>query len=231
MAATLACLVSAAGLASPVRAACPDLLEPRRVPPEELATFLDDLRRAVEERDAAAVAEHFAYDARFDFGDQLRIDSLDLEDRSSPAWPRLDKALAPGCVAVPSGGAHATWECPGLAGPETMRPSAEMGDVPDRDKVYILGLGDEVAVRAWPSEDAPSVASLSCGIAALDRAGLLALERASDGAWDAQDWVPVRLDGERGFVEGSAAYTPFGFRLLLEERGRGWKITAFIAGD
>ena len=45
-------------------------------------------------------------------------------------------------------------------------------------------------------------------------------------------WTGIRLaDGREGFVSDDQVYEPLGYRMTIERRGRGWRITAFVAGD
>lgn len=53
-----------------------------------------------------------------------------------------------------------------------------------------------------------------------------------DGDWTGGQWIKVRAPGgRRGYVHRSAARSLIDYRLFVEPRGDGWRITAFIAGD
>jgi hypothetical protein len=175
-----------------------------------LARTLAGLTRAIGRRDPRFVHHIAAPDIRLDFGDALRLGDLRLHNRDAPAWDHLAKAISAGCSQV----SEDVWECPGL-----MRTDPARNGIQIYDQIFLPGEG--IPVRAAPARDAPVIARLVCEVVS-----------SSPDRKAPPDWTEIRLaDGRRGFVASRSAYSPLGYRVTLERRKQGWRMTAFLAGD
>ena len=187
-----------------------------RLPPIDQCTgdpgftaFRKELGLAVARRDTDALLALMDDDLRLTFGGrwgkaEFRAYWLANPEERGKLWHELRDVLSLGCA---------------VKGHSRVFPSmfAQADDL-DGFETWIAGPGARLRTR--PAINAPVVANLSWHV--LTEAG----------PWDGGDWIAVRTsDGKRGYVHRSAARSPIDYRLIVERRDKGWRITYFVAGD
>ena len=167
------------------------------------------LETAVATRSMDRLLSLMADDVRVSFGGRYGKQQFQQYWESRPPlatelWAELDDALKLGCA---------------VKGDARVFPSMfGQADGLDGFETWIARPG--ARMRATPSLKGSIVARLNWHVLQ------------ENGAWDGGAWIPVRLPGGRsGYVHQSAARSPIDYRLVLQKRGRGWRITAFVAGD
>jgi hypothetical protein len=200
---------------------CGSLTGPQPLPPPELSRTIERAKSAIAHRDPDSLRAIMAADVRISLGPSEGLAGLSL-DATSPAWPRLEKALAIGCApAAPSD--DAVWMCPGL--------DTSISGLEPREQVFILGEG--VPLRTDPDGNTPILARLSCRIVAFDNDAWSRMSPEHLEELDReQGWTPVIVEGGvKGYVQSEVAFRPDGYRVGFERRDGQWRIVAFLAGD
>ena len=188
---------------------------PAKLPPIDQCTsessftkFRSDLRRVVTKKDRAAFVALLAPDVLVNFGGGTGRKAFEQEWTFDPAeygnlWDQLGTMLTMGCAK--DGGSR-------------IIPSLPMQVEQDFDQEWVVilpgaKLYKEAGVRSANPRTVPwTVAVVS--------------SRASD------TMTGVKLpDGREGFIADDRVYEPVGYRMIVEQRGGKWRITAFVAGD
>lgn len=207
----------------------------------DFSQFLQQLRQAVQKRDAAFIRSIVTPETKFGFGEHRSISYLNPENPDSPFWSQLEKAIAPGCtdeanIALPQRPPKGMqFSCPTVFrqfdeavknAPEKQKPLAY------ETSVVVVGAG--VNVRSQPRMDAPSIAILSNEIVQYDRA---TFQKATQPVQDEtlsrshlDGWTPVILpNDQRGYVSNRSAYRPSEHRAIFSKVGGRWTLQAFAS--
>ncbi|WP_347303487.1 SH3 domain-containing protein [Croceibacterium sp. TMG7-5b_MA50] len=173
------------------------------------ANFRAQLSRAVEARDAAAMAGLAASDIKLDFGGGSGVAELQrrLADPQQDLWAELSAILPLGCAADESGGVMIPW--------------IAAQDLGDRDPFYsMLVLGEGVPVRSAPAAGAPEIGKITWD--------LVQISSLQPGAAFQQ----IKLPDERsGFIASDMLRSPVDYRLTASSRNGKWSITSLVSGD
>jgi hypothetical protein len=193
--------------------------EARVLPVDEAArdagffAFRARLQRAIAERDTTALLAVVDPDIKLSFGDDHGIERFRetwLADSEPRIWAELGTVLALG---------GRFYDDSTFAAPYTFTESPDEADPFEA----LIALGDSVTVHAAPGEDAEVVAVLSFGVV---RSEWQHDEPIPEG------WTAVRLEGGMlGYVRSRSVRSPIDYRAIFMRRARGWRMTAFVAGD
>ena len=177
------------------------------------AAFLQQLRRAVEARDAEAVAALAAEDVRLaagEDGDRAQMVAA-LESREGDRWSALEDAMAMGCASD-----GATMTMPWYFAQEIV------GDGVDR---YIV-TGEDIPIRAEAAPDSDLVARLSWVAVTVPEDGPRQPDRTFI-TWNDTDTGRE----ESGYIARHDLRPVSDYRLQASRRNDRWRITQFVAGD
>jgi hypothetical protein len=203
-------LIGLLAAATPVAAApvCPPADDAIQQP--DFFSFRAQLQAAVARRDVAAVMAVVDPAIKNSFGGD--DGTAGFRRRWRPEAPDSELWAALGAVLALGGR---------FQGPDGFVAPYVFGcDVPDAFTTVVV-IGKGVAVRASPSSAA----------AVLDRVDYAVLTIA-DGAWDAEGWVKVRLDGGReGYVSAVFTRTPIDHRAFFQRKDGRWRLVTFVSGD
>ena len=173
--------------------------------------FRTELAQVVRRRDSGRLLAMLDEEALVDLGGgtgrKAFADNWELAGKNqSRVWTHLDRMLPLGCA---------------LAGDARVIPSMVVQIDPSIDAYEtVVAVTADAAMRSAPQESAEVVARLNWDLLTV-------------GAEDIHaEWMPVSLsDGRRGFVRREHVRSPIDFRMAIENKGQGWRITAFVAGD
>jgi hypothetical protein len=192
----------------------PTVLAPGRYAPHDdcanipgAAAFRAQLARAVETRDAAALAGLAASDIKLDFGGGAGVAELQrrLSDPEQDLWAQLAAILPLGCAADENGGVMIPW----IAAQEFDDPFST-----------VLVMGEDVPVRSAAAADAPEIGRITW-----DVVGIRSMDREAA-------FQQVQLPGDRtGFIATESLRSPVDYRLMASSRNGKWSITTFVRGD
>lgn len=187
-------------------------------PPDECASdpsfvaFREELRSAIDRRDAAHILSVVADDIQISFGDDAgRADfqqTWELDrPQSSRLWHELSEVLRLGCGSSEDG----AFVSPSLG--TQMTPEEDPFDV-------VVAVQSDAVLRAAPDERSRVVTPLSWDVLTLDP---------DDGS---DEWLPVRMrNGRSGFVHRRHVRSVLDYRAVFTKIDGRWRMTAFIAGD
>lgn len=205
----------------------------------EFAQFLQQLRQAVQDRDAAFLRSIVTPQTSFGFGEHRSLSYLNPENPDSPIWAQLEKAIAPGCTdeantTLPQPPAPETlFSCPTVFRQlERAVQNAPQTQTPYESFVAIVGEG--VKVRSQPSDEASIVAILSNEIVQSDPLTSKSpqLRDRALSASNLNGWTAVVLpNGDRGYVSNRNAYRSLGYRAIFSKANGKWTLQAFVSGD
>ena len=167
--------------------------------------------KAVEARDADALAALAAPDVKLDFGGGTGIGELRtrLARKDWSLWDELDSLLRLGCAVNEQGGITLPWYF--------AQPIDEVDHA-----MGMLVTGEKVPLRRDPAADAPAIAELSWDVVEL-KGGLQ--------PQDAFQQV-VTADGKTtGFIATDKLRSLLDYRLIASSRDGKWSFTSLVAGD
>lgn len=204
----------------------PVALQDQAEPGDSFYQFREELKQAVENRDADYIRAIAAPDINLSFGPPMSLDDLNINDPNAPFWQQLDRILTVGCARyetppdIPE--SAPMWVCPHVF-------QASLGD-PFTD-AYIIG--SDVNVRLQPNSSSASVGVVSNEVVQVDQDAFSALTDAQRAATSTNEgWLPIITpSGDRGYVSSRYAYVPAGYRALFRQTDEGWRMTTFIVGD
>ena len=180
--------------------------------PKWLREFKDALQEAVAERDARALMPLVDPDVQLDYGGGSGRAELArrLATPEYRLWEEIEDALALGCgLSVSADGArYASW------------PWYFSKDLIPLDPFEaMIVTGGDVPLRQAPSADAAQIGTLSWDYVRLQ-------------AYSDAQFLPVTTrSGVEGFVDSSRLRSLVDYRVIANESGGKWTITAIIAGD
>ena len=189
---------------------------PERLPPIEscsaepgFAEFRARLEEVVTRKDEQALLAMLADDVEVNFGGDQGPALFSAnwkfdEPGESHVWAELEEALSQGCT---------------QSGDALVAPSfvANFPHALDAFETVILPPG--VVLRGGKRDDTPGLGAMDWHLASVT---------------DDKDesWIAVRLvDGRRGFVRRDQTINPLDYRLVFENHGGEWRVSAFVAGD
>jgi hypothetical protein len=194
---------------------------PGRLPPIDTCrddagfiAFRKRLETAVARRDVAALLQLMDDKVRLTFGGRAGKEGfrqlwLARPDEQSKLWAELDEVLELGCARAKD--AHG-------ADYRAFPSMFVTGDGLDGYGTWVARPG--ARLRRAPSLRGRVIARLNWHVLHVD------------GEWRGGEWIPVRVrGGPRGYVHRSVARSLIDYRLIAQQRGGRWLITAFIAGD
>lgn len=169
--------------------------------------FRERLARAVQERDADALAALASPDVKLDFGGGAGVAELKvrLSAPDGELWQALENLVPLGCAASPEGTLTIPWYF--------------AQEIPlDDPYMAMIVRGTDVPLLAEPKADAKAVTRLSW-----DAVEMVA----NPGAY-----AEVKTaDGTTGYIEMGKLRSLIDYRLIAEKGADGWKIGALVAGD
>lgn len=171
--------------------------------------FLARLNAATKSRDGKALLKLLAPDVLINFGGETGrkafANQWDIDSPASELWFELERVLRLGCAK----------SADALVMPSLTVQWDPLEDA--YDKMIVASSGaDLLASPEWGS---PPIATLGWDVVTV-------LESPSD------IHSRVRLpDGREGWMSDADLYSPLGYRMVVEQRGSKWMITAFVAGD
>ncbi len=206
------------------------------------AQFIQQLRQAVQNRDAKFIRDHVTSKTAFDFGEHRSINYLNPENPQSPFWSQLEKAIAPGCTdeantELPQPPLKGTvFSCPTVFRQfDAVIKNASASQKPLTSETSIVVIGKGVNVRSKPEPNAPMIAILSDEIVTLDQDRLENAPTPTQPTLnpDSPDgWTPVILpNNQRGYLSNQFAYRPLGYRAIFANTNGRWMMQAFVSGD
>ena len=194
----------------------------------EFTQFRENLRQAVQNRDAEFIRAIAAPDIKLSFGLPMTIDELDIDNPSALFWQNMEKAIATGCVSEIFGvePEKQTWICP-----HAFLAPDQVSSMDPFEHIVIVG--NDINVRVEPTVDSPVVGSVSNEVVRYDSEGTTELsERQLEAMSTVDGWHPIIMaSGQRGFVSSRYAYSPIGYRAFFVKDNDAWQMTIFIAGD
>lgn len=213
-----------------------------RVPPRsDFNQFRDELRSAIENRDAVFV-ESLIPDqgVGIGFGRPVTANNLDLENPNAQFWLILEKAIVHGCDEAPREQHPETdpnsqgWVCHNITNAfyeQYPKPESEQGISYETSRVIVVGKG--VNVRTQPNINSESIAKLTDEIVWFNRQTWEQTPEEERSSLDALDgWTPVILpDGQRGYVNNRYAYSPLSYRVIFGQINEKWQILQVPGGD
>lgn len=177
---------------------------------EGASEFRAALAAAVSARDGDAMVALVDQNIKLDFGDGSG--PQELRDRlvhpGWQLWEELDGLLSLGCAADFGGGMTIPWYF--------------AQDIPG-DDFYAMHLvtGEDVPLRAEPSDDAEVVSRISWDIVTLE-----------EPVGDSTDFAYVSApDGTLGHIGWDKLRGMIDYRMMASRDNRGWKIELFLSGD
>jgi hypothetical protein len=173
--------------------------------------FRNELRRAIDRRNADALLKLVADDVYASFGgyvgkaDFIEMWKLAKDPKESLVWKELGEALELGCA---------------IDGQARVAPSFDKQVDEKRDPFDTWIALPGAVLRETPSDSSRAIARLRWDILTLDK------------AVDDESWLLVKLDdGRSGYVRASKTRSVLGWRAAFEMRGGRWLMTSFVAGD
>lgn len=173
--------------------------------------FRDKLGAAVLARDAAALAALADRNVKLDYGGGAGRPELlrRLRQPTRELWRELAVILPLGCSV--EGGLAALpwffWRIPPKVDPATT----------------MLATGDAVALRAAPNADARTITTLDWPMVALTAKAFAPAARFTR--------VRIHSSGQEGYIETRHLRSLLARRIIAEQNGGEWRITAIVAGD
>ncbi|MEB3827605.1 SH3 domain-containing protein [Phormidium sp. CCY1219] len=210
-------------------------LEDEAEPGSEFYEFREQLRQAVEERNAGFVASVLPDEGlRIGFSVPRSPEALQVEDPEARIWSLLEKAIATGCAIAENpppyntDPATAIWVCPNVtqALKRQMPPSdAESGLSWEVNSVVIVG--ENVNVRSQPNLSGAAIASLSNQVVKRDPA-----RESESNLNPIAGWTPILLSDDRqGYVYNRYVYSPLDYRLFIGQVESNWQLLGMPGGD
>ncbi|HEX6742308.1 MAG TPA: hypothetical protein VF079_11015 [Sphingomicrobium sp.] len=188
---------------------------PAKLPPVDqcrsdasFTKFRQSLTHIVAKKDRAGFLALLAPDVLVDFGGGTGRKAFEEEWKFDPAeygnlWDQLGIMLKMGCAR--DGGSR-------------IIPSLPMQVEQDFDEEWVVVLPGAKLYREAGIESAKPTTEPWAVATVTSRAG------------DTLTGVRLR-DGREGFIADDRLYEPLGYRMIVEQRGGKWRITAFVAGD
>ncbi len=209
----------------------------------EFAQFIQQLRQAVQNRDAKFIRDRVTSKTAFDFGKHRSINYLNPENPQSPFWSQLEKAIAPGCTdeantvlpQAPSKGTVFSCSTVFRQFDEVVK-NAPVSQNPLTSETSIVIVGKDVNVRSEPNPSASVIAVLSDEIVKIDRDTFekspMPMQQTTLEPDNLDGWTPVILPNDnRGYVSNRFAYHPLGYRAIFAHVDGRWMMQAFVSGD
>jgi hypothetical protein len=185
--------------------------------------FRQQLKRAIQNRDAKYIQAIADPQIKLSFGRDIKISALGLSNPKSLSWKHLEQVMSIGCghnVDSPSVEIEA-YKCPYLYQELKTNPY----------DIYIIG--ENINVRSQPQTDSPVIGTLTNEIVKSDSSGFQRLIQQQREATDTFDgWQPIITpEGKQGYVSSRYAYFSAGYRAWFEKKKGEWKMTLFLGGD
>ena len=171
--------------------------------------FRSKLARAIEARDAEALATLAAEDVRLDFGGGSGRAELRnrLNDESTGLWAELDTLMTLGCSANDQGGITIPWYF-----------DQDLG-VADPFASWLVA-GEDVPVTDGPGDQSRRIALVSWDL----------VEATTVNPETPSQQVKL-ADGASGYIATDKLRSLVDYRLVASSRNGRWRITSFLAGD
>src|SRR5690625_2241274 len=184
----------------------------------DLARFLDDLRKAVEERNVQFVQAALAEDVQLGFGpheDDVNVVTAALNDADSELWQRLESSVKFGGTFT-SRGERARFCVPYFysAFPDHLDPLEHQ-----------VIVEPSIEALSVPNESGREIALPDFAIVRTDL-GSAATTKDENGRL----WARVYLKSGPAYVPATAIRSPLDSRTCFEKRGSQWRVTAVVAG-
>ena len=188
----------------------------------EFKKVYDRLLKIIANRDAKALLKILDSEVCLSFGGMYGVQDFKEmwhpEDRKSEVWDELETILRLGVVRS-GDGPNAYFSAP-----------YSFERFPDEYDAFDYGaiVSKDAPVHAQPDVKEEVLFRLSYDIVKL-------IEWISDSErpeCQTCGWYKIEtLDSRSGFVTSKDARSPIGYRVIFQQRGGRWRITAFIAGD
>ncbi|MBD2179940.1 SH3 domain-containing protein [Planktothrix sp. FACHB-1355] len=189
----------------------------------EFSQFRLRLLDAVKRRDAKFIRTIVNAKTQWGFGGAIDLNTYNIDNRQSPFWQYMEKAIAAGCT----------------IDPDTTEPEQELGSdiwfcpITFGKQIYKFGwqqqvaiLGQNVNVRSEPGSGSPVVDELSRDIIQFDKETFDNLPQRLQQAINSPDgWTPVVLkNGQKGWVQNRFVYyEPRDYRVsFIRSKGQWW---------